>query len=425
MKGKAFRPRWLFLGIAALGFGAAGWYFWRPAIGARHEYQTAQATRADLVRSVTASGQLNPVVKVDVGSQISGIIQKLLVDFNSAVQEGQVIAQIDPASYEANFIQAEGTLAKSQAALELARLDAQRASSLRENRLIPEAEYQKALADQHEAEAEVKINEGGLKRARVDLARCTIYAPIAGVVISRNVDVGQTVAASLSAPTLFIIANDLSKMQITANVAEADIGMVDIGQQAEFKVDAFPGQKFQGSVAQIRNAPKTDQNVVTYDTIIEVTNPNLKLKPGMTATVSIVVGRRENALVIPNAAMRFHPPPDFEPTVAPSPTEATSASAESSKNSSGGAHKKDKRKLERTVYVMSGQGLSPTGPVPGRKATPVIGQVQIKTGISDRGLTEVLEGLSEGDKVVTGVTSKSANFASQLTGLFGVRQRKQ
>jgi HlyD family secretion protein len=427
MKGTAFRPRWrfFFLGVAALGLCSAGWYYWPPGLGDKNEYQTAKATRSDLVRTVTASGQLSPVIKVDVGSQISGIIQKLLVDFNSAVQEGQVIAQIDPASYEANFIQAEGTLAKSQAALELARLEAQRANRLREDHLIPEADYQKALADQHQAEAVVKIDEGGLKKAHVDLARCTIYAPISGVVISRNVDVGQTVAASLSAPTLFIIANDLSKMQITANVAEADIGMVDIGQQAEFKVDAFPGQKFQGSVAQIRNAPKTDQNVVTYDTILEVTNSNLKLKPGMTATVSIIVGRRENALVIPNVAMRFRPPAGLELSrVGLSLTQAGSVSAESDKKAPGASHKKNKQKLERTVYVMNSQLTSPTVHKPSRKAASVIGQVQVKTGISAGGLTEVLEGLSEGDEVVTGVTIKSSNFAAQLAGLFGGSQKK-
>src|SRR5439155_20887361 len=236
--------------------------------------QTMAVSKGLLLQTVTASGQLNPVTMVDVGSQISGIIEELLADYNSSVKKGQLVAKIDPATYEANFVQAQGNLANAKAALELAQLNAERAKSLRNDKLNTQADYEKAQADLHQAEANVKINEGTLMKAQVDLARCTIYAPIHGVVISRNVNVGQTVAASLSAPTLFVIGNDLSKMQIAANVAEADVGLVEVGQEAEFNVDAFPGKTFHGKVTQIRNAPKTEQNVVTYDTIIEVSNPD-------------------------------------------------------------------------------------------------------------------------------------------------------
>src|SRR5207302_7042706 len=165
----------------------------------------------------------------------------------------------------------------------------------------------KALADLRQAEANVYINEGALKRAEVDVARCTITAPVDGVVISRNVDVGQTVAASLQAPTLFVIANDLSKMQIDANVAEADVGGVEVDQDVEFTVDAFPYRTFHGKVIQVRNAPITVQNVVTYDTVIGVSNPDLKLKPGMTANVSIIIARKDNVLQLKNAALRYRP----------------------------------------------------------------------------------------------------------------------
>src|SRR5439155_17299392 len=237
----------------------------------------------------TATGQLNPVTNVQVGCQISGTIQKLFVDFNSPVTQGQVVAQIDAATYQANLLQAEGDLANAKAALELAQINAGRSKDLFTNKLIPQSDYDQTIANLHQAEATVKIKEAAVQKAKVDLERCTIYSPVDGIVISRSVDVGQTVAASLSAPTLFVIANDLTKMQIDANVAEADIGGVEEGQDVDFTVDAFPNRTFHGKVTQVRNAPITVQNVVTYDTVIGVSNADLKLRPGMTANVSIIV----------------------------------------------------------------------------------------------------------------------------------------
>src|SRR6266853_5421185 len=314
--------------VAVLASGAGlGWYLNRPS-GNSLQYETTEVTRGELTQVVTASGQLNPLVKVEVGSQVSGIIQKLAVDFNSPVTEGQVIAQLDAATYEANLIQAQGNLANAKAAAELAQLNAERAKTLQTEKLNSKAEYEKAVADLHQAEAAVEVNEGSLKKAQVDLARCTIYAPVDGIVISRNVNVGQTVAASLSAPTLFVIANDLAKMQIEADVAEADIGVVGVGQDVEFTVDAFPGQTFQGKVTQVRNAPKIEVGVVTYVTIIEVNNPELKLKPGMTANVSIIIARRENALKIPSATLRFRPPKSSEAKQSESPTALADAKGE-------------------------------------------------------------------------------------------------
>src|SRR5436309_833939 len=351
---RRLRRSWM---VALLVSGAGlGWYLNRPSAGPLH-YETTTVTRGELTQVVTASGQLNPLVKVDVGSQISGIIQKLFVDFNSPVTEGQVIAQLDAATYEANLIQAQGNLANAKAAAELAQLNAERAKALQIEKLNSKAEYEKAVADLHQAEAAVKVNEGSLKKAQVDLARCTIYAPIDGIVISRNVNVGQTVAASLSAPTLFVIANDLAKMQIEADVAEADIGLVETGQGVDFTVDAFPGQTFHGKVTQVRNAPKADQNVVTYVTIIDVTNPNLKLKPGMTANVSVIVTHHDNVLKIPNAALRFRPPKNIEIVKTPgNKTDVTDTPARSEVKSEGEKKseaakpkkdKKDKRKSER------------------------------------------------------------------------------
>src|SRR5213083_2759939 len=245
-------------------------------------YQTATVTRGPITQAVTATGTLNPVVNVQVGSQVSGNIAKLFADFNSQVKAGQVVAQIDPALFQATVTQAEGDLASAQAALELAKLNAKRTEELFARKTSSQADLDQAMANLHQAEANVKIKQGALDKAKADLEHCTITSPIDGVVISRSVDVGQTVAASLQAPVIFQIANDLAKMQIDSNVAEADVGVLQIDQNVDFTVDAFPMQTFHGKVVQVRNAPITVQNVVTYDTVIGVSNPDLKLKPGMT-----------------------------------------------------------------------------------------------------------------------------------------------
>jgi len=387
---------WL-LAILASGAGL-GWYLNRPSAGAP-EYETDLVSRGELTQRVTASGQLNPVVKVEVGSQISGIIEKLSVDFNSTVKDGQIIAQIDPATYEANLIQAQGNLSNAVAALELAQLNANRAKSLQAEKLNAKAEYEKAVADLHQAQAAVKISEGALKKAQVDLARCSIYAPIDGIVISRNVNVGQTVAASLSAPTLFVIANDLTKMQIEADVAEADIGQVAMDQDVEFTVDAFPGQTFHGLVTQVRNAPKIELGVVTYVTIIEVKNPELKLKPGMTANVSIIVAHRDNALKLASAALRFRLPKSLERKKSDPASASTETKSNKKTGSAARKNEKEKRKSERTVYLAPAEDQASAGNEKNGHLKPV----QIKTGISDGRQTEVIEGLQEGDVVVVGV----------------------
>jgi len=261
-----------------------------------------------LIQAITATGQLNPVTNITVGSQISGIIQKLYVDWNSPVKMGQIVAQLDPATYKGSVAQAEGELANAKANLELIQIEARRASDLFKNKLISESDHDTALANLHQAEAAVQIRQASLDNAKVNLSRCTIYSPVDGTVISRSVDVGQTVAASLSAPVLFVIANDLTQMQIDANVSEADIGGVEEGQTVNFTVDAFPDRRFTGKVRQIRNSPTVVQNVVTYNTVIDVSNPDLKLRPGMTANASIVTAQRNGVLKIPNATLRFRPP---------------------------------------------------------------------------------------------------------------------
>jgi HlyD family secretion protein len=354
-------------------------------------YQTAAVTRGAITQLVTATGTLNPVVNVQVGSQVSGNIQKLFADFNSKVKAGDVVAQIDPAIFQATVTQAEGDLASAQAALELARLNEARTRELVKKQNSAQADLDLATANLHQAEAAIKIKQGALDKARADLDHCTIKSPVDGEVISRSVDVGQTVAASLQAPVIFTIANDLTKMQIDANVAEADVGVVAVDQDVDFTVDAFPLRTFRGKVVQVRNAPITVQNVVTYDTVIGVTNDELKLKPGMTANVSIVIARRDNALKVSNAALRYRPPEGA--------TSEAKASPGASRSPGSGARPRDgaarERRPERTVYVLS--------PGAGRPKP-----VQIKTGISDNTSTEVTEGLKEGDRVVTGAIGEKA-----------------
>src|SRR2546429_2787263 len=275
--------------------------------GGAGNYQTTTVTRGPITQAVTATGTLNPVVNVQVGSQVSGNIAKLFADFNSQVKAGQVVAQIDPALFQATVTQAEGDLASAQAGLELAKVNATRTQELFAKKNSSQADVDQAMANLHQAEANVKIKQGALDKAKADLDHCTITSPVDGEVISRSVDVGQTVAASLQAPVIFTIANDLTKMQIDSNVAEADVGVVTVDQPVDFTVDAFPTRTFHGKVVQVRNAPITVQNVVTYDTVIGVSNPDLKLKPGMTANVSILIAHRDNVLQIKNAALRYRP----------------------------------------------------------------------------------------------------------------------
>jgi HlyD family secretion protein len=378
------------IAIAAVVLIAAALLLRRCTSGSTVAYQTAPVTRGPITQAVTATGTLNPVQNVQVGSQVSGNIQKLFADFNSIVKAAQVIAQIDPVVFQANVNQAEGDLANARAALELARLNEARTQALVAKQNSAQSDLDQATANLHQAEANVKIKEGALQKAQADLDHCTITSPIDGIVISRNVDVGQTVAASLQAPVIFTIANDLSKMQIDANVAEADVGGVAVDQDVDFTVDAFPAQTFQGKVVQVRNAPITVQNVVTYDTVIGVSNPDQKLKPGMTANVSIVAAHQDDTLKIPNSALRFRMP-DQTPSAAPKRDPSASGRGPGNKP----AGNRPERRIERTVYVLASGASKPTA-------------VTIKTGISDGVTTEVLEGLKEGDRVVTGMTESGA-----------------
>ena len=286
---------------------------------------TARITRGDLAETVGATGTLQAVTTVQVGTQVSGNIQELNADFNSLVKKGQVLARLDPSLIQsqieqarANLIRAEADLERLRVALEDARTKLARARELAEKKLIAQTELEAAEVAVRSSEAQLRSQEAGvtqsqasLRQNQVNLAHTVIESPIDGLVISRNVDVGQTVAASMSAPTLFVLAADLTKMQVLASLDESDVGRIRPGQMVRFRVDAFPTEEFIGSVTQVRLQPTTVQNVVTYQTVIDVPNPELKLKPGMTANVNIEIARRADVLRVPNTALRFRPTPEM------------------------------------------------------------------------------------------------------------------
>ncbi len=285
-------------------------------------FRTEKVTKGDIISTVTSSGTLNAVTMVNVGTQVSGIIQELYVDFNSPVKKGQLIARIDPALFasqvdqaRANLYVAQANLKKAEATLADAKRTLGRNEELLKRDFIAQADrdtaatnYDTAVAQVDATKAQISQAQAALAVSETNLRYTRIVSPVDGIVVSRTVDVGQTVAASFQTPTLFGIARDLTKMQIDTNVAEADIGRVEVGQSVEFTVDAYPDVTFNGGVVQVRNAPIVVQNVVTYDVVVGVANPDFKLKPGMTANVSIIVSRKQDVLRLPNAALRFKPP---------------------------------------------------------------------------------------------------------------------
>jgi HlyD family secretion protein len=297
------------------------------------QFKTTPVTMGSIRSTVTATGTMNAVTTVLVGTQVSGRIKQINVDFNSRVKKGDVIAEIDPASFQAqvdqaraNLLQARATVEKDKAVLADLKRIRDRNKQLFSQDLIARADRDtsetnaEATAAQLAADtAQVAQAEAALRFAETNLGYTKIVSPVDGTVVSRNVDVGQTVAASFQTPTLFTIAQDLTKMQIDTNIDEADIGKIEVGQSVEFSVDAYPDRIFNGRVSQVRIAPIVVQNVVTYDVVVRVDNPDLKLKPGMTANVSVVVASREGVLRIPNAALRFKPTEKdgVKPTVTP------------------------------------------------------------------------------------------------------------
>jgi HlyD family secretion protein len=397
------------------------------------QWETAAVDRGRIVARVTATGTLSALVTVQVGSQVSGRIRQLFVDFNSPVKKGQLIAKIDPQLFQAaleqtraNFAAAEGNLQKAKVQAAQAEIDFKRQATLAERKLVAPADFDAAKSNLAAAKAQIAVNQGqlqqakaALNQARVNLAYTNIISPTNGVVISRSVDVGQTVAASLQAPTLFVIAEDLRKMQVDTSVAEADVGKLTAGMDATFVVDAYPGERFKGKVRQIRNAAQTVQNVVTYDAVIDVDNSDLKLRPGMTANVNFVFANREDVLRVPNAALRFRPSPEVLAVL-----KMDGRQARGSDEAEGGALASPRSKPGGGDNRQRGSaGAAPGGDTPDRKSVWVLRQgapraVKVRIGTSDGTKTEVVEGaLAEGDLVITDGNLAASDFKPGLPGM--------
>lgn len=316
--------------LVALAVAGAGGYFgWQKYHQASEvRYRTAEAKNGDITQSVSANGTLKPVVLVNVGTQVSGTVNRLHVDFNDQVKAGQVLLELDPAVLNAQVAQTTASLANARASLDLALANENRAKTLFQQEYISRQEFDQATQQARSARAQVEQVNAQLGRDKTNLAYTIIRSPVSGVVVSRNVDVGQTVAASFQTPTLFQIAQDLRKMQIDTAFAEADIGSIKVGQPVQFTVDAFPNRNFTATVRQVRLNATTTQNVVTYNVVVAVDNPEEILLPSMTAYVGVITAQRSDVLLIPNAALRFRPP-NAQGTPPAAPRERAAAKGDS------------------------------------------------------------------------------------------------
>jgi len=413
---------WPLIFLLVLGGGGYAWYYRQAHKPVENPYKTAPVERRSISSRVTASGTLQARVTVQVGSQVSGRVLELHADFNSQVKKGDLVAKLDPQLYQASLQQAQASYASAQANQAKAE-----ATLVDANRQFERAKTQRAegLASQQDvdtADTAARVAKAGVDAAKsmvaqaraalnqdqVNLSLTIIKSPIDGVVISRSVDVGQTVAASLQAPVLFTIAEDLTKMHIEASVPESDVGRLAVDMPVEFTVDAFPGQRFKGTIEQVRNAAVTVQNVVTYTAIVAVDNPDLRLRPGMTATVTIVTAKKDDVLAVPNAALRFKPPASALPSASASPAGSARARGPrpdgSGRAKGGGAPGADEPE-RKTAYRLAG-----ASPVP----------VRLTTGITDGSYTEVLgDALKDGDALIVEGPPAEGGAAAPAGGLLG------
>jgi HlyD family secretion protein len=422
------RKRILLIILTILVLAGTGYGFRLWSQGAKESpYISAEVQKGNVTQVVTATGSLSAVITVQVGSQVSGAIDKLFADFNSKVKKDQVVAQINQDKFKAtvdqaraNLLAAQANVTKAKASMEDAQRTLDRNKELKKRDLIAQSEFDTSQAAYDSAAAQYEVNkaqvnqaEAALNQSSVDFNNTVIRSPVDGIVVSRNVDVGQTVAASLQAPILFLIANDLSKMQVDTNVSEGDVGNVWVGQDVTFAVDAYPSRRFKGTVQQVRNAAIMVQNVVTYDAVVGVDNKELLLKPGMTANVEFLVSRKEDVLKIPNAALRFRPLSERQPQAqvaaagqAGGPGAEAGGGAgrrggspnagQGSRNREGGVNR------QGTVYTIRDQ-----------KAIPV----RVRLGISDGSYSEVVAGdLKAGDQIILSMASQTSSTPRRFFG---------
>jgi len=390
--------------IAALLVGGLIWVLGFRGKEPAEKYRTVKVDKGNVTQTVTATGTLSAVITVKVGSVVSGIVAALHADFNKEVKKGDLLAELDPVPFQAKVNQSEAGLEKARVDERNAEIALRRQKALWDQQLAPQADLDQAQANYDSAVAAVAQAKATLEQAQTDLRNSKIVAPIDGVVVDREYDVGQSVAASFQAPMIFQIAKDLTKMQVSADVSESDIGMCKVGQPVRFTVDAFPDRVFRGAISQIRLNATVNQNVVTYPVIIEVPNADLDLKPTMTANVIIDVATANDVLRVPNAALRFRP--EEKETTAPSPEERAARSA-GEKGVPGAASQMGRvagsrgRKPGQTVYTISAGGLGQP------KA------VEIRPGITDGRFTQVVSGeLKPGDTVIVGLVTAKADASA-------------
>ncbi len=387
----------LIVSVLAIGLAIGGYVFFNGERKTPLRYRTASVERGQIVSVVSATGTINPVVSVQVGTQVSGMIKSLHADFNSIVKAGDTVATIDPEPFKArreqaasNLEMARSNVARSKADLAQRKRELDRVQSLLPQQFVSQNDvdvaltnFQSAEAQLRVAEAQVKQADAALKATELELKYTVIRSPVDGIVVARNVEVGQTVASSFATPNLFLIALDLTKMQVDTNVSESDIGGMTEGKEAFFTVDAYPGMSFSGTIKQVRLAPMNVQNVVTYNVVVGVENKDLRLKPGMTANVSIVVTQKDHVIKVPNAALRFMPPKGEGSRL---------GSDGQSANGSG----------DRPVKINA--GILPSRMIWKPTENGELTSLSVQTGISDGATTEILFGsLAEGDIVVVGI----------------------
>lgn len=418
---------WLSVGAIVAAVGAGVSYYRSDVKAEAPTLNTAEVTRGDVVATVEATGTLTAVTTVEVGTQVSGTIKSLSADFNTQVKKGQIVAQLDPSLFDTQVAQERATVSRLMAEVERSRVQAEdakvklgRARELSQQDLIAKSDLDTAVSASNAADAAVKSAQAQLVQAQASLnqalvnsSHTVIRAPIDGVVIARNVNVGQTVAASMQAPTLFVIANDLREMQVNASIDESDVGKVQMHQPVKFRVDAYPNDTFTGTVSQVRLQPVVEQNVVSYVTVIDVPNPDLKLKPGMTAAVTIETARADDVLKVPTAALRFRPTEQVFEALGQTPPERrpqqdATGQGQSARGQGGSGTRRpspngDASRAGRGAVWVLDQG--------------VITRVPVQAGISDGSQTAVLNtDLSPGARVVTGTSTPAATAPAAPAG---------
>jgi HlyD family secretion protein len=399
------KKKYWILGAVVLAIAAiAVWMIVGKKADAKVEFRTTKIEKGDIQVTVRASGTLQAVTTVLVGTQVSGIIKKILVDFNSEVKEGQVIAVLDTILLAQAVDDARANLRRNQIQVNQTKRDFERTKVLFEQKVVAQADYDLSLTAFETAETNASSALSALNRAKINLRYATIIAPISGVVVSRAVDVGQTVAASFSTPTMFTIANDLTKMQVLANIDEGDIGKILVDQSVKFTVDAYPDLTFDGNVRQVRLQPVVTQNVVNYTVIIDVPNPDLKLLPGMTANITVMVQEVKDVLKVPSTALRFNPPQEYIDAYEKSLPDSVKKMRE--KWTQGGGHgrgdggggEQRRRGPSGTIWIKSGDSIRPQ---------------RVKTGVTDGLNTEIRGRINEGDEVILSIVNATGTSAAQ------------